>query len=128
MAVIAFYVNPVVTAALPKRLSGFFALGISPTVTAICIGGILIYLTDTKKPLLSWLFNNRVIRHVGMLSYSLYLWQQLFMSHELPLLPYGYLYVLAVAECSFWLVEKPFSQLRTKLEAAWWPAPKAKMA
>ncbi|MBB5062412.1 acyltransferase [Granulicella mallensis] len=121
MAIIAFYINPVVTAALPKRSSGIFALGISPTVTAFCIGGILMYLTSTGNPLILRLFNNRAIRHVGVLSYSLYLWQQLFMSHQFSFLPYGYLYAFAIAECSFWLVEKPSLHLRAKLEATWWP-------
>ena len=121
MALIAFYVDPMVTAALPRRLSGFFAVAVSPTITAFCIGGVLLYLIGTKNRFLLGLFSHPVMRHLGVLSYSLYLWQQLFMSQEFSLLPYGYLYALAAAEFSFWLVEKPSLALRTRIEAAWWP-------
>ncbi|MCU1321250.1 MAG: acyltransferase 3 [Acidobacteriaceae bacterium] len=124
MVFIAFYVNPMVTAALPKRPAGVFAIAISPTITAICIGGMLLFLIGTKNRVLLFLFNNRVIRHIGVLSYSLYLWQQMFMSQHLSLLPYGYLYALAAAEFSFWLVEKPSLSLRASLESAWWPSRK----
>jgi len=122
MACTGFYIVPIVTAALPKRLAGVFVLGIGPTVTAVCIGGMLLYLTGTKNRFLLSLLNNRVVRHIGVLSYSLYLWQQLFMSRELSFLPYGYLFAFLAAECSFWLVEKPSFILRARLEAAWWPA------
>jgi peptidoglycan/LPS O-acetylase OafA/YrhL len=122
MVFIAFYVNPMVTAALPKRPAGVFAIAISPTITALCIGGMLLYLIGTKNRHLLFLFNNRVIRHIGVLSYSLYLWQQMFMSQHLSLLPYGYLYALAAAELSFWFVEKPSLSLRARLESVWWPS------
>ena len=121
MAIIAFYVNPLVQESLPKSLAGIFLLGISPTVTALCVGGVLIYLTETRNKAVYFVFNNRLIRHVGVLSYSLYLWQQLFMAEPLHLLPYGFLFLIGAAECSHWLVERPSFGLRAYLENLWWP-------
>jgi peptidoglycan/LPS O-acetylase OafA/YrhL len=84
---------------------------------AFSIGGAMIYLIDARQPLVFNLLNNPVIRHIGVISYSLYLWQQLFMSQQLSLLPYGYLLVFIVAEASFWLIEKPSLALRARLES-----------
>jgi peptidoglycan/LPS O-acetylase OafA/YrhL len=63
------------------------------------------------------ILNNRVIRHLGVLSYSIYLWQALFTSRTTPMLPYGLVYTLAAAEMSYWLVERPALSLRTRLES-----------
>jgi peptidoglycan/LPS O-acetylase OafA/YrhL len=117
MTIIAFYFIPIATAALPKSLGTAFALTIAPTIVAFSIGGAMIYLIDARQPLVFNLLNNPVIRHIGVISYSLYLWQQLFMSQQLSLLPYGYLLVFIVAEASFWLIEKPSLALRARLES-----------
>jgi len=121
MAIIAFYVNPLLQESLPKTGAGIFLLGISPTLTALCVGWVLIYLTETRNKVVYFVFNNRVIRHIGVLSYSLYLWQQLFMADRLHLLPYGFLFLIGAAECSHWLVERPSFRLRAYLENLWWP-------
>jgi peptidoglycan/LPS O-acetylase OafA/YrhL len=116
MAFVAFFVTPLISSSLPKQLTGLFELLVSPTITALCIGGFLVYLVGNTESIGARVLNNRVIRHLGVLSYSLYLWQQVFTSHYLPLLPYGFLYALAAAELSYWLVEKPSFKLRARLE------------
>jgi peptidoglycan/LPS O-acetylase OafA/YrhL len=121
MAMMALYAVPMVTEQLPKRMAGLFVLAIGPTITACCLGGLLLYVTTTNNVFTLKMLNNAVIRHIGVLSYSLYLWQQLFLSQKLALLPYGYLAALAAAECSFWLVERPALRLRARLEATWRP-------
>jgi peptidoglycan/LPS O-acetylase OafA/YrhL len=121
MAIVAFYAVPMATEQLPKRMAGLFVLGVGPTVTACCLGGLLLYVTSTNNVFTLKVLNNAVVRHIGVLSYSLYLWQQLFLSQKLSLLPYGYFCAFAAAEGSFWLVERPALRLRAMLEAAWWP-------
>lgn len=118
MMLIAFYLIPIAISTLPKTLGTVLALTIAPTIVAFCIGGTMIYLIDTKHRLILDAFNNPVIRHIGVISYSLYLWQQLFMSDRLSLLPYGYVLMFLCAEVSFWLIEKPSLALRTKLESS----------
>lgn len=56
-----------------------------------------------------------MVRHLGVISYSLYLWQQLFTGDPAHMRPYVYLWMLIAAELSFWLIEKPVMRLRTRL-------------
>ncbi len=121
LAAVAFYILPEVSTLLPKTLAGGVGLGLAPTITAFCIGFLLLYCIDNANNRMLRLLNMRLIRHIGILSYSLYLWQQLFLSQEKPLLPYGYLFLVFAAECSFWLVEKPSLRLRNLIEARWFP-------
>jgi peptidoglycan/LPS O-acetylase OafA/YrhL len=116
MAVIGFLLMPALLLLLPHLLSSLVGLGIKPTVLAVCIGGILVYLVEHPESFVGRILNNPIVRHIGVLSYSLYLWQQLFMSEELPMLPYGFLFALAAAEFSYWVVERPSLNLRARLE------------
>jgi peptidoglycan/LPS O-acetylase OafA/YrhL len=122
MFLVAFFLNPYLLLHLPKKEAGLFALAFAPTITAFCIGGILLYVIDTKDGLVFGILNHSVVRHIGVLSYSLYLWQQLFVSQELHLLPYGFLLMIVAAELSFWCVERPSLKLRPRLETLWLPS------
>ena len=63
------------------------------------------------------MLNTRVLRHLGVISYSLYLWQQMFTGEEgLRFFPWNLLAILACAELSYWLVERPALRLRERLE------------
>ena len=113
---IGFFLLPALLIWLPKKVSSVFDLALKPTLLALCIGGILVYLIENPSGVVGRILNNPVVRHIGVLSYSLYLWQQLFMSEKLNLLPYGYLYVFVAAEFSYWVVERPSLRLRGVLE------------
>jgi peptidoglycan/LPS O-acetylase OafA/YrhL len=63
------------------------------------------------------ILNQSIIRHVGGLSYSLYLWQQMSMMHQLRFHWPGSIYAFLAAETSFWLIERPSLRLRAKLES-----------
>jgi len=116
MAIAGFFIVPWVGMVLPRKLSGPFGL-VENTLTALCIGGVLVYVVENSDSLAGKILNNRVIRHLGVLSYSIYLWQALFTSRTTPMLPYGLVYTLAAAEMSYWLVERPALSLRTRLES-----------
>jgi peptidoglycan/LPS O-acetylase OafA/YrhL len=122
MAIIAFLFNPWLRTILPRKAAGVFALGISPTITALCIGGFMIYVVEHTDSVAAKILNNRVIRHIGVVSYSLYLWQEIFTARQMPVLPWGFLGALAVAEISFWCVERPSLRLRARLESARQPS------
>jgi peptidoglycan/LPS O-acetylase OafA/YrhL len=103
---------------LSTKLTGIAAIAdvaLGNTVTALCIGGILIYVTDNSQSPAGRFLNLRLIRHLGVISYSLYLWQQIFTGNSAHMRPYVYLCMLIAAELSFWLIEKPIMQLRTCL-------------
>jgi peptidoglycan/LPS O-acetylase OafA/YrhL len=62
--------------------------------------------------------NSKSANYVGKLSYSIYLWQQFFVSyrpvfHQLPV-PVILLIILTVASISYYLIEKPFLRYKTK--------------
>jgi peptidoglycan/LPS O-acetylase OafA/YrhL len=67
------------------------------------------------------LLNAKVMNHVGQISYSLYIWQQLFFSTAVGLAgtpPVNILLILGAANVSFFLVEKPILRWRSTLRGA----------
>lgn len=91
---------------------------VAPALEGVMIALTLLVLTTGEHGPLVGMLNSRVAAHLGKLSYSLYIWQQLFLarssaSSALPLLwrlPPIYL----VAFCSFSFIERPLLKLRTK--------------
>jgi peptidoglycan/LPS O-acetylase OafA/YrhL len=63
---------------------------------------------------------------IGVMSYSIYLWQQIFLNRTsaMPMnaFPLNIVLVFVAAAASFYLVERPFMELRRRLEAAWLPS------
>jgi len=68
----------------------------------------------SPTPTLSLIFSNPILRHLGKISYGLYLWQQLFVDNPnsqwgvLQRFPINVIVALAIAELSYWLVEVRF--------------------
>jgi len=74
---------------------------------------------------IGWALNARPVIHLGLISYSLYLWQQMFVLLPFGVfrfLPLGLLAALCAAELSWRLVERPFVGLRARLHPAPPPA------
>ena len=70
--------------------------------------------------------NSRWVVHIGLISYSLYLWQQPFLTPEnttpLGRPPLNLICAFLLAEASYWLVERSFNHFRTRLRSAPNPA------
>ncbi|WP_179197781.1 acyltransferase family protein [Hymenobacter crusticola] len=64
------------------------------------------------------ILNNSFVDHIGKLSYSIYLWQQLFISNKV-FYELNFVFVLGLiyiaACCSYYLVEKPFLKLKDRI-------------
>jgi peptidoglycan/LPS O-acetylase OafA/YrhL len=109
-----FLVVPYLSAKL-TGIAAFAAVALGNTVTSLSIGGILVYVIDNPQSPAGRFLKLRLIRHLGVISYSLYLWQQMFTGDPAHMHLYVYLWMLLAAELSFWLIEKPVMRLRTRL-------------
>lgn len=82
---------------------------------------ILAYTTPSDN----WLYkllNNTIMVHIGVLSYSIYIWQQFFFVGALKVIwrdfPFNIGVIYFVSACSYYLLEKPFINLRKKITSA----------
>ena len=105
----------------------FYSKYISEYLSAIMIG-YSILLTLDRKNLLSTILNNRILIKVGILSYSLYIWQQLLISdrawqpwtlfmsnYHIWILTFIKLAVtFLIAGASYYLVESRFLRIKEK--------------
>jgi peptidoglycan/LPS O-acetylase OafA/YrhL len=104
---------------LGARFRGSYGLVFGFTLNALCLSLILTYLVRVPHSLVGRLLNTPVLRHLGMISYSLYLWQQMFTGvNSARFFPWSVPAILACAELSYWLVERPSLGLRERLESA----------
>jgi len=56
-----------------------------------------------------------VLRHIGVISYSLYLWQNILTAEAGRFFPFNLAAILLCAELSYWYVERPSQRLRDRL-------------
>jgi Predicted acyltransferases len=85
---------------------------ISTPVTAALIGALICKLADTPADPLTAALSRRAPVLIGEFSYSLYLWQQLFLGERLHwwALPA----LVMTAACSYLLIERPFLRLKDR--------------
>ena len=114
-AVFVFFVSPFLTA----RLHGIYLLPIGWTLENICVALILLWAIDHSKGKIGNLLNSKPFVHLGFISYSLYLWQQLFLTNQNPLIfdkfPLSIVLAVIAAEISYFVVERPVLSWRRKL-------------
>jgi peptidoglycan/LPS O-acetylase OafA/YrhL len=76
------------------------------------------------------ILNSRLATYVGMLSYSLYLWQQVFLNRLsqsiLCAFPWNIMLQLPVAMLTYGLIERPFLWLRAVWEPRMFPEPETR--
>lgn len=79
-------------------------------VMHLSIAGLLLHVV--QRPY--WILNVRPVAWLGKISYSLYLWQQVFVfgKHARPW--YGAVFALGMASASYYLVEQPTLRLRER--------------
>ncbi len=64
----------------PHSLARNVVILVMPTLSAIAIASAILTLVAGKAGIVHTLFNLPAVAHIGKLSYSLYIWQQLFLS------------------------------------------------
>ena len=93
---------------------------IAPTTIDVGIALCISWCIDNIDGVVGRVLNARPLVIVGIGSYSIYLWQQLFLKHDgtwkLQRFPLNVVMVGLVAALSYFLVEKPFLRLRERIE------------
>jgi peptidoglycan/LPS O-acetylase OafA/YrhL len=74
----------------------------------LAIAGLLLHVV--QRPY--WLLTTRPMIWLGKISYSLYLWQQLFVFGKVPRPWYFVFFAIALASVSYYLVEQPMLHMR----------------
>ena len=110
---------------------GAITVPLGETIQSVACAMCLLY-TIHRKSLLSALLNLRVLRLIGLWSYSLYIWQELFLFSRIPFpfltppampqywftaFPLNLLLLFAVAVSSYYFWERPFLRLRRRFFA-----------
>jgi peptidoglycan/LPS O-acetylase OafA/YrhL len=88
------------------------------TAEALCIGIVLMFVVGRPQTWVGRFLNAGAVRHIGVISYSLYLWQQMFSgpyTAAVGSFPASVLAIAICAEASYWFIERPSFALRTRL-------------
>jgi peptidoglycan/LPS O-acetylase OafA/YrhL len=121
----AFWIWPLAAAcflvvgspSLSLHFRGSYLMTVGLTLDSVAVAFILLWIVEHPNSFAGRLLSTPVFRHVGVLSYSLYLWQQLFLTTRnqtwTGLFPINFLACFAAAEASYWIIERPFLQLRS---------------
>lgn len=95
-----------------------FYLSVCTTFMNTAIALIIYWaITNSQSSLFGRILNTKALSFIGVLSYSLYLWQQVFTGKEmLPYFPFNILFAFVCALISYYTVERYSLKLRTYLE------------
>ncbi len=85
------------------------------TLDGLALTWVIIYVVMKPASLPGRFLNLRPVKYLGVLSYSIYLYQQIFVDSVKLSLPLALPATLAAAMCSYYLVEKPVLRLRDRL-------------
>ena len=104
---------------LYERFKGAYSVPIGHTLTGIAILYLLFWCIYVPTPVQTFL-NYRIVKQIGLISYSLYIWQQLvfFYGNKPPvgLFPFNFIIVFALGFSSYYFVEKPVLKLKKRFE------------
>lgn len=107
---------PIADADLKNHITLAF-FGSYGTITNICIACIIVIAINFENNIFFKFLNYKPINWLGKLSYSIYLWQQLFFSKhigKLASLPINLICICTVAIISYYYLEIPFLKLKDK--------------
>ncbi len=96
----------------------FIPLGVTHgTIANLLIATIMMYSVFGPKGIWFKILNNKIVNYIGLLSYSIYLWQQFFFNPNENLLthfPINIICIFFMAVFSYHLIELPFLKLKSK--------------
>jgi peptidoglycan/LPS O-acetylase OafA/YrhL len=106
----------VIDTVLTMRFKSAYLLSIGFSLQNLMIVLLIAHVVFYDKTMLGRILNYPVVVHVGLISYSLYLWQQLFLTTKnttfTGMFPLNIVCAFFAAEISYYLLEKPFLRWR----------------
>lgn len=100
------------------RISGLYNILFSDPVNAACLAVFMVSVLYTEKSFLFRIMNTKPVIWLGILSYSIYLWQQPFtngvVGRSLSHWPLALTLIVGLASASYLFVETPFLRWKDK--------------
>jgi peptidoglycan/LPS O-acetylase OafA/YrhL len=109
-----FFLDPL----LQQHFGFGYDLLVGTTLDGVSISVITVYVVKRPATFPGRILNTRVLRHIGVISYSLYLWQSILTLGASRFFPLDLVALLACAELSYLFVELPSLRLRERFAAA----------
>ena len=110
---------------MDARFQNYWSLPLGLTIEGTAIAAFMLWCVRNPRSAVGRFLNLRPVAYVGVLSYSAYLWQTLFLHHGsvqlfggstvLNTFPGDWIAVFAAALFSYHIIEKPSLRLRTAL-------------
>lgn len=97
---------------------GVISLPFGNTIIAISIMYLILSYTQQQSNLIFRFLNHKTVVHIGVLSYSIYIWQEFFFRKEalfFNIFPLNMVIIYVISLASYYLWEKPSISLRSKL-------------
>lgn len=98
--------------------SSKYNLCVAYSLNAICIA-LLIWGLVQSRGVARCILNSAILKAIGLGSYSIYLWQQLFVNPHgdgwIQMFPQNLVLALGAAALSYWLIERPMNQLKDRV-------------
>ncbi|SAL56993.1 acyltransferase [Caballeronia peredens] len=105
---------------LQAKLGGLWHATYGTTIESAMVGFVIVVLISQKDFWFSRLLRTAPFVYVGTISFSLYLWQQLFSNAHSPV-AYGFplcvIEALIAASLSYYLIETPFLRIKDRFNA-----------
>jgi len=108
---------------LSTRFAAKYDWTIGYGLGGLLISVVVLYAVRTPGSAFGKFLNLAPMRHIGVISYGIYLWQQMFTGPNAFWVPLNLVAILACAELSYWLVERPSFRLRDWSEKRLLPRP-----
>jgi len=104
---------------LGLHFKGAYSITIGKTLELACVAIIIIAAVSSSSPILSAVLNWRPLMYIGVLSYSLYVWNPLFLNAEthwfVNVFPLNFIGIFAAGAFSYYVIERPVLRLKDRL-------------
>jgi peptidoglycan/LPS O-acetylase OafA/YrhL len=108
----------IVSPLLYQKFAGSYLMTIGYSLESVCIVWSIAWFILFPESKVGVILNSPVVMRIGVLSYSLYIWQQLFLTHNnysyVTEFPLNVIMVYLMAEISYRFIEKPFLNFKPK--------------